>query len=75
MRYVVAGLVAALGVVLAVVDGGTPPAPPRVAIFCRVWPPGAVPPPGTTVCIRRPASFRPPWPYVGPDGTVITPRP
>ena len=43
------------------------------AWFCRVWQPREQM--TGPACVRMPAAYRPPWPYLGPHGSVIYPSP
>lgn len=71
-----------LGTVLAMAAGlaalgwlalAPPPVPPKQAWFCRIW--TSAPPVASPMCARYPATYRPPWPYLGENGKVVDPSP
>lgn len=58
---------------LAVLALLPPPVPPHQAWFCRLWTAGELP--SGPACVRAPATYRPPWPYIGEHGKVVYPSP
>lgn len=70
-------LAVAAGVALAAYTAAgfrpAPPHPPRLAWFCRIRVSPAVP--SGPACVRYPAAYRPPWPYLGQDGREHYPSP